>query len=190
MDYIILDLEATCWENDRSKQNEIIEIGAVKVSGLKIVGEFQQFINPVINPILTDFCNNLTSIKQSDVDAAKSFPEVLKEFQDWIGKDYVLCSWGFYDRKQFEKDCAFHKLYTKWLDPHISLKHQHAELKNVKSLNTQLEGSRGLGLGRALLLEGFHFDGTPHRGIDDAKNIAKIFTKYFFDWKMPRKITA
>ncbi|WP_375377881.1 exonuclease domain-containing protein [Paenibacillus sp. MZ04-78.2] len=45
MNYIVLDLEATCWENDRTKQNEIIEIGAVKINDkLKIVDEFQTFI--------------------------------------------------------------------------------------------------------------------------------------------------
>ena len=32
MNYIIFDLEATCWEHDRNRINEIIEIGAVKLN--------------------------------------------------------------------------------------------------------------------------------------------------------------
>lgn len=71
MNYIIFDLEATCWENDRTKQNEIIEIGAVKLDeNLAVIGEFQTFIKPKLNPILSDFCKKLTSISQEEVDQA------------------------------------------------------------------------------------------------------------------------
>jgi len=170
MKYIILDLEATC--DDKSQiQNEIIEIGAIKLNGhLEKIDEFQSFIRPIVNPILTPFCKNLTTIEQSDVDSAADFPEVLSKFQKWIGEDYVLGSWGFYDKNQFEKDCIFWKLDTKWLKNHISIKHQYQTIKGDK---------KGLGVGRALKVEGFKFDGTPHRGIDDARNISKIFVKYF-----------
>lgn len=34
MNYIIFDLESTCWENNTLKQREIIENGAVKVSNI------------------------------------------------------------------------------------------------------------------------------------------------------------
>ena len=174
MEYIILDLEATCWEGDRTKRNEIIEIGAVKVIDGKIADEFQRFIKPKLNPILSDFCKQLTSIKQEDVDNAQNFTEVIEGFQKWIGNDYYLCSWGFYDKNQFASDCELHKLPTGWLRNHISLKHQHGDMKRLK---------KGLGLGRALREEGMKFEGTAHRGIDDAKNIAKIFIKYINDWK-------
>lgn len=176
MNFIILDLEATCWDNDRSKQNEIIEIGAVKINSKKeIVEEFQAFIKPVINTELSDFCKSLTHIKQSDVDSSKSFKEVLEDFEEFIGnEEYLLCSWGFYDKSQFEKDCNLHKLNTDWLKNHISLKHQHQSLNKLQ---------KGMGLGGAIRKEGFVFEGTAHRGIDDAKNIAKIFIKYFDKWK-------
>lgn len=173
--YIILDLEATCW-NDRKGTNEIIEIGAVKIIDGKIVDEFQRFVKPILDTTLSDFCKQLTSIKQEDIDSADIFPIVIKEFKDWIGKDYFLCSWGFYDRKQFTADCNLHKIPAYWLINHISIKHQYKDIKKFK------EGHQ-LGLGKALKIEGVKFDGIPHRGIDDAKNIAKIFIKYINDWK-------
>lgn len=96
MNYIIFDLEATCWENDRTKQNEIIEIGAVKLNeNLAVIGEFQTFIKPKLNPILSDFCKKLTSISQEEVDQAPSFGKAISHFQNWIGSEYHLCSWGF-----------------------------------------------------------------------------------------------
>jgi len=175
MNYIILDLEATCWENNRSLQNEIIEIGAVKVNANgEVISEFCEFIKPKLNPELSDFCKKLTTIKQEQVDNADEFPEVIKRFQEWIGGDYYLCSWGFYDKKQFKQDCQFHSLDISWLRKHISVKHQHGKFNS--------EG-KPLGIGQALKLEGLELDGTHHRGIDDAKNIAKIFIKYINCWE-------
>ena len=58
---------------------EIIEIGAVMVDRetLSIVDEFQTFIKPIRHPILTDFCKQLTSITQSQVDTAPTFPAAI-----------------------------------------------------------------------------------------------------------------
>ena len=180
MNYIIFDLEATCWENRThlKNQNETIEIGAVLINKeKKIIAEFEQFIKPKKHPILSDFCKNLTSIQQSNVDNAPLFNEAIEKFKEWIsqdGNDYLLCSWGFYDKKQFESDCLVHGIASEWTSPHISLKHQYQEIKNLK---------RAIGMKNALKNENIELEGTHHRGIDDARNIAKIFLKYFDDWK-------
>jgi len=176
MKYIVFDLEATCEKDNRDFVNEIIEIGAVKINeDLEIVCEFSSFVKPVLNPILTDFCKKLTTISQKDVDDSAILKEVLDKFIDWIGEeDYMLCSWGFYDKSQFMKDCELHKVQTSWLKNHISLKHQHGK----KIMGAQ----KGVGMGKALSAAGLNLRGTHHRGIDDARNIAQIFIKYFDIW--------
>ncbi len=182
MNYIIFDLEATCWENDRSKACEIIEIGAVKLnSRLEVVDTFSKFIKPVIYPVLSDFCTKLTSIEQRDVDLADIFKNVMVEFEDWItseNTEVALCSWGFYDKKQIQKECKI-KNYSgrihSVLDKHISIKHQFGEIKGINPC----------GMSRALELLGIPLEGTHHRGIDDAKNITKIFVAIFDKLKMP-----
>jgi len=69
LNYIIFDLEATC--EDRSINpywdNETIEIGAVKINNNEIIDSISIFIKPIENPILTNFCKNLTHISQEDV---------------------------------------------------------------------------------------------------------------------------
>jgi inhibitor of KinA sporulation pathway (predicted exonuclease) len=179
MNYIILDLEATCWKDRSLKhQNEIIEIGAVKINDQQeILGEFNAFIQPRLHPELSAFCTELTTIEQSDIDSAKDFKTVITNFWDWINleEDYLLCSWGFYDRSQFKKDCKLNQISTNWLKHHISLKHQYATIKNLK---------RPLGMGGALKKEKIVLEGTHHRGIDDAKNIAKIFLANYNSWKV------
>lgn len=182
MKYIIVDLEATCWEDKGPRyKSEIIEIGAVCINEQgKTESEFCEFVKPTLNPILSEFCKQLTTISQANVDAAGSFKEVITRFKSWINteEDYVLCSWGFYDKSQFKSDCELHRLDTNWLNHHISLKHQYADVKNL---------SRPIGMGGALKMEQLKLEGTHHRGIDDARNIARIFTRHMGQWKYPLK---
>lgn len=180
MKYIVLDLEATCWEKKpKGMQNEIIEIGALAINEQgEILGEFAEFIRPRLHPELSPFCTQLTSITQAEVDAAQSFPQVIQAFWDWINieeETYWLGSWGYYDRKQFEKDCILHELDTQWLEPHLSIKHQYQKIKALR---------KPVGMARALQLEGLDLVGTHHRGIDDARNISKIFLQYLGQWKI------
>jgi inhibitor of KinA sporulation pathway (predicted exonuclease) len=78
---------------------------------------------------------------------------------------YWLCSWGFYDKKQLTKDCLLHGIDTKWLQNHISIKHQYADIYGIDPC----------GMPEAMRKLGIPMDGTHHRGVDDAKNIGKIF---------------
>lgn len=169
MRYIIVDLEATCWENVRDfSRMEIIEIGAVELPSASgpPSREFSRFVRPVAEPRLSEFCRQLTSIRQADVDRADPFSVVFPEFVAWIGAEpFVLCSWGAYDLAQFQVDCRRHGLelpasFTR----HVNLKKQYARLRGI----------RPCGMARALAHAGLQLEGTHHRGIDDARNIARL----------------
>ncbi|MFH1723762.1 MAG: 3'-5' exonuclease [Elusimicrobiota bacterium] len=170
MDYVIVDLEATCWEADASiADKEIIEIGAVRLDGgdLQVVDEFDAFVRPLRHPLLSEFCRNLTRIGQGEIDQASPLPRVFQNFLDWIGPEpFKLCSWGEYDHGQFQVELRRHGL--RWpadFRGHVNLEARFALTYNLK---------RSVGLREALRLLGIGFDGTQHRGIDDARNIAKI----------------
>jgi 3'-5' exoribonuclease 1 len=179
--YIVFDLEATCWEkSDLIPQgpNETIEIGALKFDKEgSLLSEFSTFIKPIKNPELSDFCRKLTSITQAQVDEAPLFPTAIDSFQKWIGvgeDDYLLCSWGYYDRSQLENDATIHNLDASWVNHHISIKHQYAEIKNLK---------KPVGMATALGMEKMKLEGVHHRGIDDARNISKLFLKFLNQWQ-------
>jgi inhibitor of KinA sporulation pathway (predicted exonuclease) len=182
MNYIVYDLEATCWQSEyeaRGKKQEIIEIGALKIDNEgNIDSRFESFVRPVFHPTLTAFCTDLTSITQVDVNQADKFPIVIEDFQDWIGmnddEEYLLCSWGFFDKSALVKNCKLHKLGGDWAKKHINLKDQYPRIKGL---------GRSMGLKRAVENEGFDFDGIHHRAISDAENLAKIFIRYLPLWR-------
>ncbi len=169
MDYLVVDLEATCWEKGTSvPRQEIIEIGAVLLDGdtLRTVREFGRFVRPTANPTLSDFCTRLTTIRQRDVDAAEPFPVVLAEFLAWVGGgDVTLCSWGEYDLRQLRSDCDRHRLaWPREFERHLNLKKAFAAWRGI----------RPCGMAQALRILGLPLEGTHHRGVDDARNIANI----------------
>jgi inhibitor of KinA sporulation pathway (predicted exonuclease) len=172
--YLVIDLEATCDQDHRipREQTEIIEIGAVLCDGvtLRPRAEFQTFIKPLRHPRLTPFCMRLTSITQADVDAAPGFAAAMAKLGAFLREQsaqgqFTFCSWGDYDRQQIGRDERRHGVRAPLGPRHL----------NLKDAFRHRSGSDGtLGCGQALRRVGLRFEGTAHRGIDDARNIARL----------------
>ncbi len=180
--YLVVDFEATC-SNDgtlRREEMEIIEVGAVMVDGetLTTLTEFQSFVRPVRHPVLTPFCTELTSITQADVDAAPTLPEVVEQWIAWSVpfEECVFSSWGSYDHNQLVQDCRFHGIAMPFLLEPINLKAE---------FSAQLKIRRRMGMKEALSRAGLTLDGTHHRGIDDARNIARLLPFIVGDVECP-----
>ena len=169
--YLVVDVEATCADDGSipAEEMETIEIGAVMLDGesLEAVSEFQTFVKPARQPSLTRFCTELTSIRQADVDAAPGFLAAAKAFSAWLMpyQPLVFCSWGAWDERQLRKDAAVHSLPWFIPGPHLNLKAEFPK---------RVGGKKRVGVSRALSQVGLEFRGTAHRGIDDARNIARL----------------
>lgn len=182
---VIIDLEATCDNREDSSslfdpnQSEIIEIGACLInSDFLVIDQFQTFIKPVIQPALTPFCTELTSITQSDVNNAPGFKQAQSMLDEWFmvcEKNHGLisewCSWGGYDFRQFirsNKQMA--------CDPGYFLSKPHVNLKEIyiECHRSVLKKKRSVGVGLALKQQLLTFEGTAHRALDDALNIARL----------------
>lgn len=181
---LIIDLESTCFKRGTEPRNffsEIIEIGAVVLNTetFEIVEEYQTFVKPVLFPTLSEFCINLTTITQVEVNHGKSIKDAMNEVASLYNKyDCVFASWGFYDKKQFKLVCDRFSLNYPFGHAHISLKHEHADWVNSmnykhKDLMKRVH-RRPMGMEKALKLHDLLLEGTHHRGIDDARNISKI----------------
>ena len=167
--YLVVDLEATCDQDGLPRpQREIIEIGAVIVHGetYEAMDEFQTFVRPVRHPVLTQYCLELTTITQEQVNGAPSFADAMKAFGAFIARNQnaLFCSWGKYDARQLRQDCDYHGLDYPF--------GEHLDL--ASSFRRKQGFVRRLGLKESLKRAGIPMVGTQHRGIDDARSLAAL----------------
>lgn len=165
--YLVVDLEATCDQPESfpRDESEIIEIGAVLVDSttLEARGEFQTFVRPILHPTLTPFCTELTSITQDQVAHAPLLRAALATLGRWLPEPVTLASWGAYDRNQFRRETERKRVKLPWDSQHLNIK---------EAFGKRTGGA--MGVGQALRRLGLRFEGTPHRGIDDARNIVRL----------------
>lgn len=179
MQYIIFDLEATCWQGfTPGWRQEVIEIGALKITPFgEADGKFHQMVKPTEHPGLSSFCKELTGISQEEIDPAGHFPEIVHKFRLWLDDSQEEClfsAWGHKDELILQAECAYHDIDDAWLEPYIDLKAQYHHLKKLK---------RKQGLLKTLDKEGMPFEGDHHRAMSDAENLSKLFVKYIDEWQ-------
>ena len=160
-DYVVFDLETTGLS---VRKNKIIEIGAVKVSGGKIVDRFSTFVNPK-EPIPFQI-ENLTGISDGMVMDAPEIEEILPEFLEFARDCVLVAHNAEFDTGFIINEAEKQKLphdftivdtvpLSRILIPQIS----KFKLNNVaKALNVSLENH--------------------HRAVDDAGCTAEIFVKF------------
>ena len=169
---LVIDLEATCDEGNEipPEQMEIIEVGAVWVGDDgSLVDTFQCFVRPTVNPALTAFCRTLTHIEQTWVDAAATWQTVSAELARFADRHAAAHwgSWGAYDCRQIERECARHGLPN----PLGGLSHQ-----NLKAQFAKKRRIKQVGMARALQILGLPLVGEHHRALSDACNIASLLS--------------
>lgn len=170
-DILVVDLEATCWDDrDTSVSDmDVIEFGcAIVSSDGTVLDDYSTFVRPTLNPVLSEFCTKLTSISQADVDQAPEYPDACLKLDQWLGerrRGLIWGSWGNYDKNQLLAEYQRHQVFPAFLAlPHV----------NLKKIWAKSVGTPPKGMMRALSYSGFEAEGTHHRGIDDARNIAKL----------------
>lgn len=167
---LVIDLEATCWENQRppGQVSEIIEIGIARLDleTLEPIDKTSILVQPVMSEI-SPFCTELTSITPAMV--AKdgiSFAEACSKLRKQFGaKTKPWASYGNYDRAQIERQCTAAGI-TNPVSP------SHLNIKTLVALHLQLP--REIGMKGALKALSIKLEGRHHRGDDDAWNTAKI----------------
>ena len=169
---LVIDIEATCWEGNPppGQKSEIIEIG---ICTLDIAtGERLEKRSILVKPErskVSEFCTKLTTLTQAQVDQGISFAEacsILKE--EYGSQDKIWASYGDYDRLQFERQCQYRRNMYPFGTRHINVKTLFAIIYLLP---------REVGMAKALELLGTPLEGTHHRGVDDAWNIAGILSE-------------
>jgi inhibitor of KinA sporulation pathway (predicted exonuclease) len=159
-------------ERKQGRGGETIEIGAALADDrFELAGESRTFVRPAENPGLSEFCTLLATIRQAQVDRAPCLREALAattmELERQAARpirELDFLSRGYHDRKQSERELSREAIPYPF-GPHRSLEHESASRHHVKPC----------GMHQAPRMLGLPLDGTHHRGIDDARNIARTF---------------
>lgn len=181
---VILDFEATCDARKRPNPQEIIEFPSVLFSTvtMSVVDEFCSFVRPHHFPMLTDFCVDLTSIRQSDVDSAPSFGDVFNDHYQWlsshglaIGERSSGASFAFVSCGDWDLGTMLPRQCRNSVPPVATIPWPYQRWINIEEPFAE-ESAPGTGPGMLSMLKALdlELEGRHHRGIDDCRNIARI----------------
>jgi inhibitor of KinA sporulation pathway (predicted exonuclease) len=174
-----VDLECTCWSegklpDGRNQRDlmEIIEIGIVQLDTktLDIEKKESYYIIPTEMGLsaITDYCIELTGITpQKIISEGLALDYALaRMMSEYKTAKYEWMSWGDFDRLQVEKECKRKGLQYPFNNNHTNFKYWFSILTNQ---NVQRNIENGL------KVIGLEFEGSPHSGVDDAYNVARMY---------------
>ena len=156
-EYVVFDIETTGFS---SKNDKIIEIGAVKLKDGEIVDSFSTFVDPKVN--IPYKITELTSITQNMVNGQPTIDEVLPKFMEFVGNSVLVAHNAAFDVGFIKKNLMDmgKTLKNPVMDTVPLARYLYPDLKKVK-LNLV---AKHLGIS----LE------NHHRAVDDAKATAEI----------------
>lgn len=172
---LVVDIEATCWKVPKPDDiSEIIEIGITSINTKsRDLSESKSIIVSPIHSKVSQYCTELTTITQEDVDNGISFSDACNLLlTEYKSKKYVWASYGHYDKNQFHIQCKREHIDYPFSNDHINV-------KSLVALKYSLR--KDVGMEKILKLLDMPLIGTHHRGIDDSRNIANILLKTLFN---------
>lgn len=159
--YICVDIEAALI---RGRQH-IIELGAVKWLPNGEKETFTQLIQPYKFKKLNAHIQELTGITTEQLQDAPTFKEAIFKFKRWCKGDYILLTFGEFDRKVLEEELARNYMNSGFLFPLIDYQQKYMieyGLKEQPSLRRLMDK-----LGIEIQ--------SQHRALVDAESLLKIF---------------
>lgn len=171
---LVVDVEATCWSTapPLGEENEIIEIGIclLDLKNMERLEKVSLLIRPERSTI-SPFCTELTTLTAEQVSKGMRFSEACQILQTHFrSADRLWASYGDYDRKQFEKQCATRGIVYPFGSTHLNI-------KTLCALHLGID--REVGLAAACRQMKIKMEGTHHRGVDDAWNTAELLGRIF-----------
>lgn len=188
MNYIVIDLEwnqpiHTNVGNSESKnyektrickdmQFEIIEIGAVKLNeNFQEIGRFNRLVKPSLYKKMNPIISEITGIRENEFHKAGKFKTVIRNFLDWCGEDYIICTFGNQDIHELEINMHYHKCEIPWKFP---LK--YIDIQKIFGIENN-EPNEQRSLEMVSIYMGVEQKKVYHRALSDAVYTAEIMKK-------------
>ncbi len=167
---LVVDIEATCWKNNRTPtgmQPEIVEIGicALDLKAGQTLDPRGLIVKPT-RSTMSDFCTRLTGLTPAMLSEGTPFSTACSVVETtYAAKDHLWVSWGGYDLRKFKSQCPDFGVPYPFSEAHVDLKGVFREAYTLR---------KRIGMARAMEHAGIDLIGRHHRGVDDAVNIARL----------------
>lgn len=151
MNYVIMDLE---WNQSSTGQEEvskvlpfeIIEIGAIKLNrDRKMVDEFSELVKPQVYHEMHRVTRKLIHLQMEQLEQGRPFTEVMRQFREWCGDDYIFCTWGPLDLTELQRNIRYYQLEPladgpiKFLDVQKLFSIAHEDQKSRRTLEYAID---------------------------------------------------
>lgn len=176
---LVIDLEATCWENKTpplGESSEIIEIGicVLDIRTKTVEKPVSIYISPVAST-LSEYCKNLTGITpkmvyKSGVTFTKATDRLVNKYGS---KNKAWASFGDGDMEMFETQCLVNDIEYPFGKTYFNVQTLFSMKNQITKMDT--------GLTSAMSISGLEFEGRAHSGAVDAYNTAILLGKLLWN---------
>ena len=181
MNYIIFDLEFNQQHPDNKTTEksplmfEIIQIGALKLdSNFNTISTFNSFIKPTVHKLIHPYVEELTNINYEQINSAKFFIDVYKDFINFIGtEDATLVLWGVNDIKELIRNANYYKLSSD------AIPKKYIDIQCYLSKELKYSKGRKIGLKVATEQLEIPIESEFHDAFNDAYYTAEVFKKIY-----------
>ena len=160
--FVVFDLETF---GLNSHKNEIIEIGAIKLKGTRIVDTFSSFVNP--NKIIPKRISELTHITQDMVDNAPAIEDVLPKFLEFTKDAVMVAHNSAFDMGFIRRDAK----------KYMGIDYKPPIIDTLQMARDLYPDLKGYNLDRLNKIFKLSLE-NHHRAIDDAQSTAKLFIMF------------
>lgn len=157
-DYVCVDIETS---GVNAKWSKIIEIGAVKVRGGKVVDTFSQLIQP--GETVSSFITELTGITNEMLVGQPTIETVLPAFVDFAKEDYLLGHNVMFDYGFLKQNAA-----------NLNIPFEKSGMDTLKIARKTLSELESRGLEFLCNYYGIQ-DDNHHRALNDAKVTSQLY---------------
>ena len=151
-------------------RGEVIQIGAVKMEGQKILDTFQVNMRPKIFKKLHHHVAKVTHLTQKDIENGVPIAEGLRKFRAWCGEDAALGEWGLDDVPVLKQNLFLTGQDESW-------PHKWFDLQKIYTAQYPLKKGEGTALESVVERLGIEKDDAFHDALADAMYTAKVMQK-------------
>lgn len=73
-----------------------------------MISEFSELVKPEVYHEMHRITRKLIHLQMEQLEQGRSFMEVMEQFREWCGEDYIFCTWGPLDLAELQRNIRYY----------------------------------------------------------------------------------